>query len=326
MFWKHKPLSEEIPLQDLTKIIHSKDSYGFNCYEKYDNIEQLVKFINDNYFYKKARFKFVYEEKHLEYFLRGGGWISIHSKKFPDIILGVIAYRTITLHNDENSSEVDFLCVKTNLRSINIAEFLIDKATELLIKQKNIYTSFFTGMDKRNIPFFCKKTVYLYILNFKKLMDMRYIPHILMENTKYNQDCIYYKECEKDEDYSNIHDIYNQVYRKEVLKKEDCFIDYIIFDKLHIFCRFMKIKVICRVTGNTLSCAILYYSNHSVDNYINNIAWLLQKTHGIDFITLYDPFENIPNKRQIFDTGLFMYYYSYNKKLVDIKRCSMSPV
>ncbi len=325
MFWKHKPLNEEIPLQDLTKTVHSKDKYDFCHHKKYDDIKSLVDFINENYFHDKARFKFIYEENHLKYFLRKGGWLSIHSKKFPDIILGVIAYREITLQNDEKSSEVDFLCVKTNLRNINIAEFLIEKVIELMLRQK-IYTSFFTGMDKRNIQFFCKKPVYLYIMNFRKLLDMRYIPPILMENTKYNDDFIYYKECEKDEDYFNIHDIYNQVYRKEILKKEECFIDYIIFDKLHIFCRFMKINVVCKLTGRTLNSVILYYNNYPIDNYINNLAWILQKTHGIDFITLYNPFENIPDKRQIFNTGLYMYYYSYNKKLDNIERCSMTPV
>lgn len=325
MFWKHKPLNEEIPLQDLTKVTRSKDRYDFYCYTNDDKIETLLDFVNNNYFYNKARFKFVYEEKQLRYFLRNGGWISIHSKKFPDMILGVIAYRVILLPNNETSSEVDFLCVKTNLRSVNIAEFLIDKATELLIKKK-IYTSFFTGMDRRNIPFFCKKPVYLYIMNFKKLLDMKYIPPILMENTKYKHDNIYYKECEKKEDYHGIYDIYNQVYRKEPLKKEDCFIDYVIFDKIYIFCRFMKINVVCRISGETLSSVILYYNNYNIGKYINNLAWLLQKTHGIDFITLYDTFKDVHIKPQIFNTGLFMYYYSYNKKLDDIQVCSMNPV
>ncbi len=324
MFWKNQPLNEEIPLQDLTKINHKKDKYDF-CHYGNENKDVLLKFINENYFYSKARFKFVYEQSHIDYFLKDGGWISIHSKKFPNIILGVITYRIILLHDDERSSEVDFLCVQSSLRSIDIAEFLINRVTQVLIK-KGIYTSFFTGMDKRNIPYFCKKRVYLFIMNFKKLLDMRYIPPVLIETTKYQDDFIYYKECEKNEDYIGIQDVYNQIYRKEPLKKEDCFIDYVIFDKTYVLCRFMKVNVQCRITGDILNSVILYYTNYSLNNYINNLAWLLYKTHRIDFITLYDPFEQKLDIRQIFDTGHFMYYYSYNKRLTDIKRCALNPV
>lgn len=155
MFWKDKPLNEEIPLQDLTKVIRSKDRYDFRCYGN-EQRHVLLQFINEHYFHQKARFKFVYEESHLEFFLREGGWISIHSKKFPDAILGVVAYRHVCLNTDEKTSEVDFLCVKPSLRNINLAEFLINKVTQVLI-QKGLYTCFFTGMDKRNEEYFCKK-------------------------------------------------------------------------------------------------------------------------------------------------------------------------
>lgn len=316
MYWNNKPILKEIPNEHISSLTVD-DKYSYKICEKIQDMHVLLEFLNKNYHHINDKFRFRYTQKHLEYFLQNGGWLYIYSDKNPNIILGVVAYRQIVLNDSTLSSEVDFLCVRTNIRNVNLASHIIDKVTKILLK-KEIYSSFFTGIVNRNIEFYSKKKIYLYILNYEKLRDIKYIPeHNSSKNLQLNNDTTI-RECSL-EDYKDIVDNYNCLYILEELKKEDCFIDYICQGK---FFRFIKIHIVS-TTNDVINSAILYYHNCNIDKYIKGISYLLKKIHDIDVIMLYNPFEE--TNTHVFDTNHCMYYYSYNK-IIEATNYCMNPI
>jgi hypothetical protein len=320
MFWKDKPINEEIPLVNLENINLDNHRFTYNHSKNYENLDVLLKFINTNYFYKNDKFRFVYRREHLEYFLKNGGWISMRSNKFPDTIIGVVAYRLVKLNDDSTTSEVDFLCVKECLRKTSIVTFIIDNVIKTIV-ETGVNTCFFTGMDKRNIPHYCVKRIFIYPLDLVKLMKLKYIPLCLMRKISYTYDHLVYSKCK---DYSCIKDNYNALYIKEDLKKEECFIDYVVGGN---FFRFMKIDV--STTSSVIKAVTLYYSTAPVYKYIDNLGYILKNEHKIDSIILYEKFpDNIKNNQNLFDTKSPIFYYSFNKRITNIEDnpVSMNPV
>jgi hypothetical protein len=315
MFWKDKPINEEIPMEILTKSVSPNDKYLVKSYKQLENVEVFLKFINNNYFCVGDKFRFRYSMCHMEYFLSDGGWLSIHSCKFPETIIGVVAYRIVEINDGTTSSEVDFLCIKHELRGISLAEFIINKVTSMIIKQ-GISTCFFTGMDVRNARFYFKKGVYIYTLNYEKCIGSKYIPLCLIKKIVFINDDCHYMQCVN---YDRITDMYNQLYVKEKFKREECFIDYIV-DSRFIF-RFMKIDVVSGDT--TIKAVILYYSNAKIEKYLNNIGYLLWKEHRIDSVSIYSS-DNL-DIDGIYKTKSNIYYYSYNKT-INARRVSMNPI
>lgn len=317
MFWKDKPLNEEIPMEIICKSKLQKDKYLFIKHKNTDDLNLLLDFLNNNYFCRSDRFRFKYSHSQLQYFLKNGGWASVYSYKFPETIIGVVAYREIRLNDLSTSSEVDFLCIKEELRGISLAEFIINMVTSWII-DCGINTCFFTGMDLRNIPSYSKKKVYIYILNYEKSIKSKYTPLCLMKGNKWIEDTHVYAECK---DYIGITDTYNDLYVIEELRKEECFIDYIV-DSKFLF-RFMKIDIVS--TDTVIKSVILHYSNTEIARYINNIGYLIYKKHGIDSITIYSN-SNLGDKiESIYDTRSNIYFYAYNKR-INCNIVSMNPI
>lgn len=150
-----------------------------------DNIKQhLLNFINNNYMSKNAQFTLIYTKDLLNYFISNNTLCIVFYPKgtksnlttfnsILDKIIGIIIGKPQILNirhiiKDENytqlynSIDVDFLCIKQQLRNLHVSSYMINVLTNKCITEydKKICCATYTTNRMLNVKPFCTSTYY----------------------------------------------------------------------------------------------------------------------------------------------------------------------
>lgn len=150
-----------------------------------DNIKQhLLNFINNNYMHKNTEFTLIYTKDLLNYFISNNTLCIVFYPKgtksnlntlncISDKIIGIIIGKPQILNirhiiKDENytklynSIDVDFLCIKQQLRNLHVSSYMINVLTNKCITEydKKICCATYTTNRLLNVKPFCTSTYY----------------------------------------------------------------------------------------------------------------------------------------------------------------------
>ena len=148
------------------------------------DLDKLYEFLKSNYVEDEDHmFRFDYSKDFLKWHLNPPGFYSEwlvsvvkeDKKKNKKKMVGFIAGLPIKINiygTDITLAEIDFLCVKKELRSKRLAPVLIKEVTRR-IHLRNIWWAVYTSGTLLPTPF-CKTTYYHRNLNVKKLVDIEF--------------------------------------------------------------------------------------------------------------------------------------------------------
>lgn len=338
MFWKNRPLNSE---GDITPLKCEDIGYDYKIFYDGDSSSLFVEFINANY--STQNLTYVYDKPTMDYFLRGGFWIAIHSKKFPEKIIGVVAGNKININKHGECMEIDFLCVINQVRNLGVAAFLINKATEICSVKYKMYSALFTGHKNIGDLFFCTKNVYHRPLELKKLIECRTINIKDEDVDVYDK---YFKvfnsskdfTCTTQVDYTMINKMEKQdVIRREYkFKNEECFIDFTITDKIQNttdFFRFYKLDIKNKKTGFIVKNIMLYdyvLKNYKPDRFFTVLERVCEHLHVnnlCDQVSFYKPFGDVEEGKYTVGKSP-LYYYMFNKRIdtINVEDIQFTPL
>ena len=156
---------------------------------KQNELDKLYEFLKSNYVEDDDHmFRFDYSKDFLKWHLNPPGFfpewlISVvreDKKKNKKKMVGFIAGLPVKVHihgTDITLAEIDFLCVKKELRSRRLAPVLIQEVSRR-IHMRNMWWAVYTSGTLLPKPF-CQTNYYHRNLNVKKLVDIHftYLPH-----------------------------------------------------------------------------------------------------------------------------------------------------
>lgn len=146
--------------------------------------QKLLTFINNNYMRKDAQFTLIYSQDLLNYFISNNTLCIVFYPKgtksnlttfnsISDKIIGIIIGKPQILNirhiiNNENytqlynSIDVDFLCIKQQLRNLHVSSYMINVLTNKCITEydKKICCATYTTNQLLNVKPFCTSTYY----------------------------------------------------------------------------------------------------------------------------------------------------------------------
>lgn len=178
-----------------------------------DYIKQhLLNFININYMSKNAQFTLIYTKDLLNYFISNNTLCIVFYPKgtksnlttfnsISDKIIGIIIGKPQIVNirhiiKDENytqlynSIDVDFLCIKKQLRNLHVSSYMINVLTNKCITEynKKICCATYTTNSKLNVEPFCTSTYYNRPLQIDNLLKCGFL---IDENVNLNTKKIY---------------------------------------------------------------------------------------------------------------------------------------
>jgi hypothetical protein len=146
-----------------------------------DKITNIVNFINKNYITSDDdSFKLVYTDELFSFYCYNAIIIEFYPKGKNVTIGYVIGKKSnISLYHELfESSEVNFLCVIPNLRSLGISSYMINALTREIVIRYNINTAHYTISTKIKSPHFGEKKVYHRFINIPQLFKTEFVENV----------------------------------------------------------------------------------------------------------------------------------------------------
>lgn len=341
----------------------------------------LLNFINDNYMCKNSELTLIYNIDLLNYFLSNNSLCIIfytkgtknkfQKKDLYNKIIGIIIGKPQILNirnirnilNKEdlfqlyNSIDVDFLCIKQQLRNLHISSYMINVLTHhcIIEYQKKICCAIYTTNLKLKVDPFCKSIYYNRPLQIDKLLKCEILfndnikpkynifnyPTNFLENKSFE----YFNQSKTHEYYEQIYnllqkynktnyDIYaykskndiihllkNQAFHKFIIKDTENFItDFICLYKLET--KNLKSNYTCQ-NGYIYSIFLQQNDNTYKSNILELISEYCYKHNIFDMIVMLNIFntdtDNIYNfNSNLIETYPNLYYYIYNIEMPNI--------
>jgi hypothetical protein len=189
-FWKNKPVTLEKgqPVQtvyDTEKLLklvehelsNSKIHLDYRRFEL-DDLELVVRFINDNYMSVDAEHTLKYDISLIRYFLSSEqSTVLVFYPRNMNMIVGVVCGSKHTLklsHHGQNFScdcmDINFLCVDKQLRNMHVSSFLINAITMECVTRFNTIYATYTTANLLKVPYFSKKYYFHRPLNIDQVV------------------------------------------------------------------------------------------------------------------------------------------------------------
>jgi hypothetical protein len=146
-----------------------------------DKITSIVNFINKNYITSDDdSFKLIYTDELFSFYCYNAIIIEFYPKGKNTTIGYVIGKKSnISLYHDLfESSEVNFLCVVPNLRSLGISSYMINALTREIVIRYNINTAHYTIATKIKSPYFGEKKFYHRFINISQLFKTEFVENV----------------------------------------------------------------------------------------------------------------------------------------------------
>ena len=339
----------EIHLERLTNIIEGyKTQLNYKVLDE-SYIDEIVEFVNCNYFDKDGNFPIIYTKELISFYLIDSIAIFFYSKNNPTKVIASIIgkFKNINSFNKQmDAIEGNFFCIIPQLRKLNLPKLLISYLIrEFIYKYKSdVICGYYTTGDIINVKPICSKSYIHRYINFTELINLQQINQ--SKNTslhkKYYSKFVYpdnfkkYKintiiqENQIDEitDKLNTYqkkcfDIYEHVSNNIIrdLNNSTIFYKFIITDNDNIigFISFFKLDILNKKLNKLVRTLYLYYyfCDGNIIDYLEYVAEYLYKNNICDMflMNLFD--DNVPI-RYVKGSGL-LYYNLYNVKHFDIK-------
>jgi glycylpeptide N-tetradecanoyltransferase len=364
-FWKSKPLQVNVgnckhivsrqQLFDNTKNEMSTMSVQLDYTIITDVLEDcIIKFINDNYDYSDSDIQLVYSESLVRHFI-GPHSVSLafQPKSKPNVMIGLVigSVKDVVVQNTLHKTiEVNFLCLRKELRSMKVSSFMIDALTlKCLELFPDVSTAFYTVGKKLVAPHFsCKeylhrplqvdKLVAAGILSKEylngKLVNkyetfscnpVNYVIHYVHDNKTVDPDYVSKLTVSLESYRSSVYDIYDVKSDSEVksLLQSKCFHNFVIKNSNgnseSDFISLFQLDSVSKTTGaicrnGYLYCASMQSSDSHYQKNIIEIVSQYCKVHDIlDMITVMGDFSSMTSK-YLKGAGK-LYYYFFNLDL-----------
>lgn len=204
-FWSNKPVKicNNISSSDL--VICSKEDILINVNKEIqenrfkldysilegnnltsNKIHNIVEFINMNYVESKCdSFKLIYTDELFSFYCKDSIILEFYPENNKKIVGYVLGKKTtISLYNSIfDTSEVNFLCIIPNLRSLGLSSYMLNVLTKEIILKYNVTTSHYTISAPIKSPYFGEKRFYHRFINTDNLYKIKFISSI---NNVYN--------------------------------------------------------------------------------------------------------------------------------------------
>lgn len=346
---ENKVLNDKINLEienakfKLDYKIINVDSINYN-----NELNEILNFIN-KYYVRSDKYSLEYSLELLKFWIndiKDCLIIKFYPKDYDDMI-GIIIGKKIELYNkiyNKNycTLEVNFLCIKPNLRNMGLSSLMINILTNECLKYYNdIKTALYSISKKINAPNFCK-TSYSYILTTQNLDKHNKIKNNFndIEIEYFNNDKSDFENFEKNIKilYLKSQEYYNKHY--DIYKVQS----YVEFYNLFTNCNFHHFIIRDKVTKEIIDYICLFSiksnnltNNQSIKNGYyycgfhrkNNLQYLekiyinilnkIKELKNIDILIVPDSQKICKsNNLNIFKNGGDLYFYMYNMKCIEI--------
>ena len=141
-----------------------------------DKKMQILTFINEHYVGNSAN-KLIYSEELFDYFINDALIIVFFGKneKIVGIIIGKFEHLIFKNNEPLKVSEVNFFCVHSKLRNLNMGPDIISVYTKELILQFNMSYAYYTIAHPIDAKAFCKKRMYHRCIGIDNLISGGFI-------------------------------------------------------------------------------------------------------------------------------------------------------
>lgn len=347
---ENKVLNDKINLEiDNAKFKLDYKIINFDLINYTDELNKILSFIN-KYYVRSEKYSLEYSLELLKFWIgdiKDCLIIKFYPKDYDDII-GIIIGKKIEIYNKLYNKkfytlEVNFLCIKPNLRNMGLSSLMINILTkECLQYFNNINGGLYSISKKINAPEFCKISYSYFLLsqnlekkNKNNNIELEYFNHKI-DNAFTNSDnfkkfikILYTQTQEYNNKYYDIYKLQNYTDFYNMFINPD-FHHFIIKNKttneITDYICFFEIKSKNLLDNQTIKNAYYYCGFHKqnslqyIEKLYKNILYKINEVRNIDVLI-------IPNSQKICTSNKFyifkndgdLYFYMYNMKSNIIK-------
>jgi hypothetical protein len=210
-FWSNKPV--KISIDGTFNNIYSKDDIlskvnkeikenrfkleysildGNELSVTSNKIHEIVEFININYIGSmRDSFKLIYTDELFSFYCKDSIILEFSSSSNSRKVVGYVVGKKCKIslyHSIFDTSEVNFLCIIPNLRSLGLSSYMINVLTKEIILKYDVTTSHYTISAPIKTPYFGEKSFYYRFINVYNLHKIKFISNTHKSYNIFNYD------------------------------------------------------------------------------------------------------------------------------------------